>query len=93
MILDDLLNHREAEADAVLLAVTHKGLEQALADWQRDARAVVRDADLKPVRSLSGLHLDSPRIGRDRFAGVKQQVMENPLQLARVKPTFARTLQ
>src|SRR5437899_1689137 len=89
VVLNDFLDRGEAQPGTVFLAVAHKGLEQVLAHGRRDARTVVGDANLQPLRRAADLHFDFPRIRRRGLAGVEQQVVEDALDLAGIKPAFS----
>src|SRR5438093_11981670 len=64
MLLHDVLYHRQAQADALFLAVTDEGLKQAGADLCWNARTVVCNPYLGSAMGDPAAHVDRPRAGR-----------------------------
>ena len=87
MDLHDLLDHRQAEAGALLLSKTDKGIEESVANRFRDTRSVVLNENLNEISVTAAAHLDFACLQRERLASIEEQVVDGPLQFARVTPT------
>src|SRR5262249_6590241 len=88
MILNNLLDDREPQAGAIFFAVTHKGMEQPVADRFRHAGSIVGDSDGNGAPVVGdGYFNSSTRCGR-RLAGIEYEVIQRALELARVKPSY-----
>ena len=89
MALGQFPGDGQAEAGGIRTAGAGEGLEQALADARRHARAVVGDADQAGPAHRLQRHFDAadviaPFLMFDGLAGVAQQVDQHPVQLVRV---------
>ena len=90
MILNNFLNHRKPQPGSIFLPVTYERLEKSAADFLRNTRAIVGDSHPHTFGNLFDLDFDSPRIVRDRFAGIDQQIVKHAFELFRIKPSLRR---
>src|SRR6516225_9405860 len=92
MVLNDLLNNRQAESRAILFPVAHERLKKSLADLVCYSRTIIRNANFQMVVQLSNIKRYVARTRCDRFTGVQKQVMEHALELFCVEPRFIATV-
>src|ERR1700746_1392759 len=92
MILDILLRYREAKAAGTGLSIANRGLKDGVSNRRGHAWAVIPDANLQ-VGLISGCGDDDPpRVRRDRFASIQDEVGVHTLQTVGIKPAHGQAV-
>src|SRR5437588_12144621 len=92
MILNDLLHHGQSQTGAIFLTVTDKAMKQVAADEFLHPRPIIGYCNRNGAGILADADSHVPPDRGSSFAGVKQQVIEGALQLARIKPSRAMAI-
>ena len=85
MFLDNLLCYREAESAAVGLSIAKKWFKKGLSNCRRDAGTVVPDINLQTGSGSCRGYYDLPRVRRNRFARIQDQIRDHPFESVRRK--------
>src|ERR1700761_1533767 len=92
MILDNLLRYREAKAAGTGLSIANRGLKDGVSNRRGHAWAVIPDTNLQ-TGLISGCGYDNPpRVRRDRFASIQDEVGDHPFQTVGIKPAHGQAL-